>query len=1291
MGLNTLTESVERLAELLERATAVAVVGVARSFEGGAQGEGRHGECSALRGGITSVHVLHGTRCGLRARGIEVDFEVLHRLDGHAQLQVLGLVARGGSCHRVGDEKPSVLACPLDERVASHTEREVESGSHHTGGTRLTEQVAHGGHEARQRHRILVAIGEADIANRHEQSGNGLRGLVPTLVVERVLGRDGDFQLEGGVDLVLDEDLVVVQLLELQLELLALGGLRHHTQAFRLLSVVDLDGGVGEQGDFLLETLLVLRQFLLLLLHLLVVGTLTIGGCLLAIGGSLLTGLFLFLLLLLGVGLLLLFLVDLRLRRLLVESLVGLLQERNVVVELLEAEGAVEVERAVVGDGVTQRCAVFELGSTNPVVGGVVGGIGCHPIEDGDEVERQLVAGLERLVVVERRTERADALLDGVFPSGVLVGIEVAVDGRVGFLDLGVGGTLEVHVEVLREVPAQREIAVPQELLAEGQRQSASAATAHRDGLHVALLQLVVVAEDVGVEGDALRQPVESESLEDVVVFRLALDVLERLERLENGRPVVAHGTLPVIFVLIDGRLTRRVAMGVAVGEREVGRIDRRGMAFVLNAHTHVGEREVGVGGLAHGDALNGVALVLVLGSIEGVAESHIRVEWVVLGSFLVLRQRIIERSGNLRLVGEELSKLKAGCDRIRLEIVVGTRGDTLLETSEALRGVATLHVHGSEVGQLHVEVSLCSPSTFVVVFLQAQLVHPNLTALLLSTEVAHADNHRLHLAQRGISHDADLVLRTVLVVHREDAIVGRRSLRLRHVALFLDLREELERDVEHVLLGPHGSAVGNRIAVVVVAGSGELQRNLVFVVVALVVASQTDEDSELVVGEVGGVLLECVGMYEHLDAFVLAHVDGRVLIDGFSLTIRQVRDHHIERLLVALDELRLGGVGIATYSGRQHIVHGKLVVVLLDVDGADRETSRLRSRVVDVLLVDAPLAIHQLERSESEHDGMLEAREEHAHEADGGEVVDGTHAALVVVDGDAELIPGNMVGETVSKGRLRLAFVDNVVLADHKVLRTQGDMILVVFLVLVERVVLVDVLDVGRSLIGSVVALGAALGVGGVALRVVDVFVSTQDAGLNLVVVASTEIVVVVVGRVVHDGVEHSRRDLPLDGREEVLIGLEGSLLFVVQTVETEVLAFTTAAGGGESVVLGGLDGNLSPMCEGEVLGAIHRHSTLVELLSVAQDVFAYLTQVDVEVATIFGGVVRSVGVDEGVHHPELDVLHVGGLEVVGVEFSHHTTPVLRRVVECSVLRKVGIEVVRSTLVGIIGKIEHR
>ena len=259
--------------------------------------------------------------------------------------------------------------------------------------------------------------------------------------------------------------------------------------------------------------------------------------------------------------------------------------------------------------------------------------------------------------------------------------------------------------------------------------------------------------------------------------------------------------------------------MGVAIAEREVSRVDGCRVAFVLYAHPHIREREVGVGGAGDGNRLNAVALMVAACSIEGVAQTHVGIQRVVLRTRLLLRHRVVERCRHLRLVGEELTQLERSGDAVGLIVVGAALCHTLLESTEAFRGVAALHVHGAKVGELHVQIALCCPAAFVVVFLQSQLVHPNLSRLCRTAKVAHTDDHGLHLTKRGITHDGDLVLRAVLVVLGVETVVACRAFRLCAVAGFLQSGEDAQRHIEHVLLRPHGTAVLRRVAVVVSLG----------------------------------------------------------------------------------------------------------------------------------------------------------------------------------------------------------------------------------------------------------------------------------------------------------------------------------------------------------------------------------------------------------------------------------------------------------------------------------------
>lgn len=71
--------------------------------------------------------------------------------------------------------------------------------------------------------------------------------------------------------------------------------------------------------------------------------------------------------------------------------------------------------------------------------------------------------------------------------------------------------------------------------------------------------------------------------------------------------------------------------------------------------------------------------------------------------------------------------------------------------------------------------------------------------------------------------------------------------------------------------------------------------------------------------------------------------------------------------------------------------------------------------------------------------------------------------------------------------------------------------------------------------------------------------------------------------------------------------------------------------------------------------------------------------------------GVALFIRIDERVEQPELDILNVGSLKVACVEFTHHTAPVLCRILQRSVIVEVWIKVVRTALRRIICEVEYR
>ena len=118
----------------------------------------------------------------------------------------------------------------------------------------------------------------------------------------------------------------------------------------------------------------------------------------------------------------------------------------------------------------SHRTAVFKVRAALPGIGRGILDVGVDPVEDGQFVDGHLPRGVKLLLVAERRTHVAEAGAYRVFPHGILVRVERLVDRHIGLLDLRVGARLEVGMDVLRQVPAQAEAAVPQVVAGENER-----------------------------------------------------------------------------------------------------------------------------------------------------------------------------------------------------------------------------------------------------------------------------------------------------------------------------------------------------------------------------------------------------------------------------------------------------------------------------------------------------------------------------------------------------------------------------------------------------------------------------------------------------------------------------------------------------------------------------------------------------------------------------------------------------------------------------------------------------
>ena len=362
--------------------------------------------------------------------------------------------------------------------------------------------------------------------------------------------------------------------------------------------------------------------------------------------------------------------------------------------------------------------------------------------------------------------------------------------------------------------------------------------------------------------------------------------------------------------------------------------------------------------------------------------------------------------------------------------------------------------------------------------------------------------------------------------------------------------------------------------------------------------------------------------MHEELEVFVATEVEMRVLVHGTRIAASQVFHREGEGLLVVLQHLILSRLNRAANARRQNIVHRLFVVVLFEVHGAHR---------------------------------LIEARHEHTHEADRREVIDAAVLAFIFAQRNAEQIPFRGGRFAVARFRVDCAHVDNVVPADLHGRRIDAHAVLVVFFVLVEGEVLVNILDIRRGLVGR--SVGFAVGRSRVAVRVVDIFVAFENRSAAVVPMFTAEIGVLVGRGGLYYRIVDCRAHRRTDRLEVVGIRPEGAFFFRGQTVVTYVLSTARIARSVEGVGHRILCRYQAPRRFGHLRAvAVRRKSAFIELAAVFEHVFRDFAQVEVQIAVVS----RHFSVDfrEGIHHPELHILHIGRIEVRSFETAHHTAP---------------------------------
>ena len=346
------------------------------------------------------------------------------------------------------------------------------------------------------------------------------------------------------------------------------------------------------------------------------------------------------------------------------------------------------------------------------------------------------------------------------------------------------------------------------------------------------------------------------------------------------------------------------------------------------------------------------------------------------------------------------------------------------------------------------------------------------------------------------------------------------------------------------------------------------MKRDLVFVVVITQVGTQANETGQVPVPQVRIDGTQLLGVYEHLQVLVLAHVVTGVLVHRACVMRAEVHYTNDHGLLVLRNELGLTRIGLTAYSRRQHIVNRCAGTILLDVNslhvnGCGRvDRCADRSQVAGVL---SPITAYEVQCGKTQVCLVLTACEVHTHETNRFPVADRAyllHAGAVTAERYLELIPGHILCRTVTERHTAHFLLGDMLTTDLHHVGAENNFVLIVFLVLVECVIEVDILHIRREGRGSTVTLGLLLGSRRVTFGTVVVLVAVEDRHLLLVEVCAAVVMEIITGRVstgreviVVPCIPHIRRNAALQFGQVLLISGPIQLLLRAQTVEPDIL----------------------------------------------------------------------------------------------------------------------------------------
>jgi len=223
--------------------------------------------------------------------------------------------------------------------------------------------------------------------------------------------------------------------------------------------------------------------------------------------------------------------------------------------------------------------------------------------------------------------------------------------------------------------------------------------------------------------------------------------------------------------------------------------------------------------------------------------------------------------------------------------------------------------------------------------------------------------------------------------------------------------------------------------------------------------------------------------MYFHPEAAILPEIEVHIPVCRAGISVGKIKYLNNHRLFVELPELGILRIDNPVEARGKHIVDRFLASIILYTHRTDLKSAVLRLGNTDPLaslhegeIVFSPLRPDQVKLGKPHYHRIVEIPEEHPHEPYRLEIADDSHAPLIFCNRYPELIPLHLRFGSVCHLDRRFYLINYKVHSHLHIFGPQAYPVLIIALCLIECIVAVYILHVGKSGTGCGIRFGRHL-----------------------------------------------------------------------------------------------------------------------------------------------------------------------------------------------------------------------